>query len=73
MGLRTQRIWPGDHLGAIDARAIVGVEDAHGRPRHYLLDGEWYAAEPRLAPLTAPCGGRAEDHPNDDGTPQPRA
>ena len=41
-------IWPSHHLGAIDARAIVRVEDPHGgliiyaygRPTHYLLDGE---------------------------------
>lgn len=38
--------------GAIDARAIVPVADAHGgitvycqgRPTHYLLGGEWFAA-----------------------------
>jgi len=42
--------------GAIDARAIVPVVDAHGgvtiycqgRPIHYLLGGEWYAARPDL-------------------------
>ena len=38
--------------GAVDARAIVPVRDAHGgvtiyyraRPTHYLLGGEWYHA-----------------------------
>ena len=41
-------------VGAVDARAIVPVEDAHGgvtiyyrgRPTHYLLAGEWYQALP---------------------------
>jgi len=48
---------PGPNLtgmGAVDARAIVPVEDAHGgvtiyyqgRPTHYLLAGEWYQAVP---------------------------
>ena len=48
---------PGPNLtgmGAVDARAIVPVEDAHGgvtiyyqgRPTHYLLAGEWYRALP---------------------------
>ena len=40
--------------GAVDARAIVPVQDAHGgvtiyyqgRPTHYLLAGEWYEAFP---------------------------
>ncbi len=39
-------------MGAVDARAIVPVQDAHGgvtiyyqgRPTHYLLAGEWYQA-----------------------------
>lgn len=43
------------HMGAIDARAIVSVGDAHGgvtmysggRPTRYLLAGEWYVAAPR--------------------------
>ena len=41
-------------MGAVDARAIVPVEDAHGgvtiyyqgHPTHYLLAGEWYRALP---------------------------
>jgi hypothetical protein len=41
-------------MGAVDARAIVPVQDAHGgvtifyqgRPTHYLLAGEWYEALP---------------------------
>jgi hypothetical protein len=41
-------------MGAVDARAIVPVEDAHGgvtiyyqgRPINYLLAGEWYQARP---------------------------
>ncbi|MDP6581876.1 MAG: hypothetical protein QF681_14575 [Vicinamibacterales bacterium] len=41
-------------MGAVDARAIVPVEDVHGgltiyyqgRPTHYLLAGEWYLASP---------------------------
>ena len=41
-------------MGAVDARAIVPVQDAHGgvtiyyrgRPTHYLLAGEWYQALP---------------------------
>mgnify|MGYP006928238029 CR=1 FL=1 len=45
------------HMGAIDARAIVPVRDAHGgvtiysrgRLTHYLLAGEWYTAAPRPA------------------------
>ncbi len=48
---------PGPHLtgmGAVDARAIVPVKDAHGgvsiyylgRPTYYLLAGEWYQAVP---------------------------
>ena len=43
-------------MGAVDARAIVPVQDAHGgvtiyyqgRPTHYLLAGEWYEALPEL-------------------------
>ena len=41
-------------MGAVDARAIVPVEDVHGgltiyyqgRPIRYLLAGEWYLASP---------------------------
>ena len=41
-------------MGAVDARAIVPVQDAHGgvtiyyqgRLTHYLLAGEWYQALP---------------------------
>ena len=41
-------------MGAVDARAIVPVQDAHGGvtiycqgcPTHYLLAGEWYEALP---------------------------
>ena len=44
-------------MGAVDARAIVPVQDAHGgmtiycqgRPTHYLLAGEWYQALPEPA------------------------
>ena len=44
-------------MGAVDARAIVPVQDAHGgvtvyyqgRPTHYLLAGEWYQARPEPA------------------------
>ena len=44
-------------MGAVDARAIVPVQDAHGgvtiyyqgRPTHYLLAGEWYEALPEPA------------------------
>ena len=43
-------------MGAVAARAIVPVQDAHGgvtiyyqgRPTHYLLAGEWYEALPEL-------------------------
>ena len=56
------------HMGAIDARAIVPVRDAHGgltmysrgRPTHYLLAGEWYVAAPRPhAPQLPESPGRA--------------
>ncbi len=54
-------------MGAVDARAIVPVQDAHGgvtiyyqgRLTHYLLAGEWYQALPE------PTGGsvsRAASH-----------
>lgn len=41
-------------MGAVDARTIVPVQDAHGgvtiycqgRTTHYLLAGEWYEALP---------------------------
>ncbi len=44
--------------GAIDARFVVPITDEHGgvtiyyrgRPTHYLMGGEWFAAEP--SPLT---------------------
>ena len=44
-------------MGAVDARVIVPVQDAHGgvtiyyrgRPTHYLLAGEWYQALPEPA------------------------
>jgi len=56
------------HMGAIDARAIVPVRDAHGgltmysrgRPTHYLLAGEWYVAAPGpLPPQVAESASRA--------------
>ena len=48
-------------MGAIDARAIVPVQDTHGgvtiyyqgRPTRYLLAGEWYEALPEP---TGPSG-----------------
>jgi hypothetical protein len=44
-------------MGAVDARIIVPVQDAHGgvtiyyqgRPTHYLWAGEWYQAIPEPA------------------------
>ena len=41
-------------VGAVDARDILPVQDAHGgvtvyyqgRPSHYMLAGEWYRASP---------------------------
>lgn len=53
--------------GAVDARAIVPVSDVHGgvtiydrdRPTHYLLEGEWFLAEPMP---TAPGRRRADDN-----------
>lgn len=56
------------HMGAIDARVIVPVRDAHGGvtmysrgcPTHYLLAGEWYVAAPRpRAPRLVESPGRA--------------
>lgn len=85
MGLQPPTIWPGHHLGAIDARAIVPVKDTHGgltifalgRPTHYLLDGEWYAAastrETAPVVLAASCGGDTEDQSDGGDTPRPRA
>ena len=78
-------IWPSHHLCAIDARAIVRVEDPHGglsiyaygRPTHYLLDGEWYAAAPRRGgdsdALTTQRERRAQDYPDREGRPEPPA
>ena len=45
-------------MGAVDARTIVPVRDAHGgvtvydqgRPIRYLLGGEWYRAVPDPGP-----------------------
>ena len=59
--IRTLRL-----MGAVDARSIVPVQDAHGgvtiyyqgRPAHYLLAGEWYQA---LLESTGPDGGTASD------------
>ena len=49
-------------MGAVDARAIVPVQDTYGgvtiyyqgRPTHYLLAGEWYQALPEPTALAAP-------------------
>ena len=50
-------------MGAVDARAIVPVQDAHGgvtiyyqgRPTHYLLAGEWYQAHPEPSGPSRPA------------------
>jgi hypothetical protein len=56
--------------GAVDARAIVPVQDGHGgltiffgsRPTHYWLAGEWYRAQPELTGETAVIApDRADD------------
>ncbi|MDP7340235.1 MAG: hypothetical protein QF786_13025, partial [Vicinamibacterales bacterium] len=57
-------------MGAVDARAIVPVEDVHGgltiyyqgRPTRYLLAGEWYLASPGPTGLEdAALGDRVTD------------
>ena len=65
-------------MGAIDARAIVPVQDAHGgvtiyyqgRPTHYLLAGEWYQALPEPTDpggsALSPMGHRAVGSPESD-------
>jgi|AP95_1055475.scaffolds.fasta_scaffold36034_2 hypothetical protein len=69
MSQETSSIHHHQHMGAIDARALVPVRDAHGGvtmysrgcPTHYLLAGEWYVAAPRprapqLAESPSPAG-----------------
>lgn len=63
-------------MGAVDARAIVPVQDAHGgvtiyyqgRPTHYLLAGEWYEALPEL---TGPGGAALFDALSTDRSSAP--
>ena len=63
-------------MGAVDARAIVPVQDAHGgvtiyyqgRPTHYLLSGEWYEALPEPTGLG---GAPPFDLASTDGSPAP--
>ena len=64
-------------MGAVDARAIVPVQDAHGgvtiyyqgRPTHYLLAGEWYEALPEP---TGPGGAALLDAASTDRSPTAR-
>ena len=61
---------------AVDARAIVPVQDTHGgvtiyyqgRPTRYLLAGEWYEALPEP---TGPGGATPFDAASADGAPVP--
>ena len=63
-------------MGAVDARAIVPVQDAHGgvtiyyqgRPTHYLLAGEWYEALPES---TGPGRAALVDAASTDRSPAP--
>ncbi len=63
-------------MGAVDARVIVPVQDAHGgvtiydqgRPTHYLLAGEWYEALPES---TGPGGAALFDAASTDRSPAP--
>lgn len=68
--------WPPRHAGASDARAIVPVRDpyggltiySHGRPTHYLLAGEWFAA---ASPPASDAVGSTTPRPALSETPRP--
>ena len=63
-------------MGAVDARAIVPVQDAHGgvtiyyqgRPTRYLMAGEWYQALPEP---TGPGGAAPSDAASHRPIPAP--